>query len=442
MSSSQLVGSGRPVLVVGAGFSGLVAAHYLKRAGFAVEVREMRADVGGLINTRTTEWGLVETAANGILNSKPVEELFDFAGVELIPTLRSARARYIFRGPRNKKNSSTPNHLTREGNPLRWPLSLLESFRVAYFFLRFFFCRSSLRPIAGETIRSWGTRVFSETVSRYTLETAFQGIYAGDPSRMSATLLLSSLFEDRATARRNRPRFRGTVSARGGMGELMTGLRRSLEKQGVRFCFNSPVTMGELQSYGAPIVIATRADQASHLLEHVDPLRASALASIEFLPLITTTVFLKPDSRQLRGFGCLFPPEEAPVLGVLMNNWIFPDRAQNSVSETWIMGGALFKGGRERIQTISDIEVLELIHAQRKLLNNSDDEIVSSVVTRWPNALPHFTIDLEKQVPLLRTPQKNIWLLGNYTGAVGLGKIVDQAFFLAEQILQQGTWSK
>src|SRR3954471_17008863 len=96
----------RPVTVVGAGFSGLAAAFYLSRAGFQVEVIEAQAQPGGLISTARTPIGLVESAANALLNSRRVEELFGLCGLELVFTKPDAQKRFIFR----------------RGSARRWPL--------------------------------------------------------------------------------------------------------------------------------------------------------------------------------------------------------------------------------------------------------------------------------------------------------------------------------
>ena len=55
--------------VVGAGFSGLTTAYFLTKCGFKVRVFEKTDRAGGLIRTIRSAHGLVETAANGLLNS-------------------------------------------------------------------------------------------------------------------------------------------------------------------------------------------------------------------------------------------------------------------------------------------------------------------------------------------------------------------------------------
>lgn len=412
----------RRVTVVGAGFSGLVSAYYLHRAGFQVEVIEQSSRPGGLINTVDLQEGRVETAANGLLNSALVEELFDEIGVPLIATRKEARKRFILR----------------EGRPRRWPLGLIASLSLFWFVLRFIFVRSRVAPRACESVTEWGARVMGEEASRYTIETALQGIYAGDAEKMSASLIVGRFFTRKAKDTRSRvtrkPRQRGTVSAELGMGQLIQGLRSYLEKQGVSFAFGE-VFAFESNRVQAPVVVATSAIEASRLLERVDPERAQSLARIEILSLVTTTVFFKEANPLVQGFGCLMPPREGRrVLGALMNSFIFTGRSHQGFSETWIMGGARLARTVPRLLEMSDAEVLATIQDERESCFGARGEVLTYRVTRWPLALPHYTVDLEHVLPLVRENRKNVFLIGNYLGEIGLAKILERAERLPDEI--------
>ena len=66
--------SGRDVHIIGAGVSGLLMAYYLKKAGHNVTVFE-KERVGGKIQTKHTEAGPAEKAANAIYTSPEALEL-------------------------------------------------------------------------------------------------------------------------------------------------------------------------------------------------------------------------------------------------------------------------------------------------------------------------------------------------------------------------------
>ena len=435
-------GNQRPVTVVGAGFSGLCAAYHLVRAGYHVEVHEASERPGGLINTLALPFARVETAANGLLNSPAVEELFSSVGLPLTTTLPTARKRFIFRG-----------------KPRRFPLGFFGVMGLAWFFLQFALARRDrVAPRAGETVREWGHRVMGVEATTYLVEGALQGIYAGDAGRMSATLILGRFFPPAGPGEKERrlanafhqwrlkraepkaakgpKRIRGTVSAPGGMGELIDRMRAYLEGQGVVFKFSTTVGMSVEPSH--PVVVATSAPQASRLLSDLDPARSALLAQFELVPIVTATVSYREPSLY-KGFGCLFPPiEKRKALGVLMNNFIFPNRAHEGYSETWILGGAS-ESSRDLL-AMSDSELLALIQSERHLTLKVASDIIGHKITRWPQAIPHYTVELERLLPGLRGTSRNVLLAGNYLGQIGLGKILEATRELPEEINRTGKW--
>ena len=402
------------VTIVGAGFSGLAAAHFLERAGFDVEIFEAKSEAGGRIATKQMSFGIAETAANGILNSVLVEDFFREVGCPMIGTESTARARYIFR----------------DGRPRQWPFRFFESLRVIWFLFRYLFARESLRPRPLESIASWGERAFSKTVARYSIEAALQGIYAGDPKRLSASLILAPLFSKKKTTRK--PKFRGTVSAPQGMGQLISSIETSLKERGVKFHYGQAFSEGDIAAMASPVVIATEAPAAAKLLSKVDSERAKAVGAIETLPIVTVTAAFPEEPLKYKGFGCLFPVGSAKALGVLQNTFIFKGRVKNALSETWILGGAEHAGSSYTEQ--SDQEFIETIVEERKRVCGSPQKPIDFLVTRWPKALPHFTVDLEKNSEAIRRSNGKVFLLGNYTGGIGLAKILEQAEQLALEI--------
>jgi oxygen-dependent protoporphyrinogen oxidase len=423
------------VTVIGAGFSGLASAFFLVRAGYEVEIHDSSERVGGLISTAELPEGLAESAANGMLNSPLVEEIGHETGIQMQAVQRASRRRFIFRG----------------GRARRWPLSLLATLHLALFAVRYIFARAQLRPRQGETVQSWGARTLGVEASRYTIETALQGIYAGDTTRMSASLILGRFFTHEtssvdATLRQSKKSLiRGTVAPVGGMQKWTTGLRKYLEQRGVTFHLHEKYNANQLmnEKVKRPVVIATGAASAAELLAIVDAKRAQYLNRIEKLSLVSTTVFFKDALPKLAGFGCLFPPvEKRQVLGVLMNNFIFQGAVQAGVtSETWMMGGALapkMAGGDE----LSDAEVLARICEERRACFGARSEVVNYKIHRWANALPHYTVELENFLPLLQPVHENVVLIGNYLGQIGLAKILERANRLPAMLAADGHWTE
>jgi len=415
------------VRVIGAGFSGLTSAYYLQKAGFQVEVFEKSKSFGGLIQTLKTPYGLVETAANAFMNSRLLQEMAKEIGASLLPARREARKRFIFRN-----------------RPRRFPVDFLEIFAILKFFFKIIFSRQSLLPKPFESIREWGGRTLSKSLSFYTIETALQGIYAGQPNNMSATLILKNIFSIKPD-KKGVKIVRGSVAPAGGMAEFTEKLFLYLQKQGVEFSFGQAFQEKSLGSF-VPTLITIPAYEAAQLLEHDEPALSTGLRQIDYLPIITANVFLKSDAKCLQGFGCLFPPqEENLVLGVLFNHWIFEGRVKNAISENWILGGARVKNKKEFL-SMSDHDVLNLILAQRgRLFRKRDQNTMSSVlgslldvkITRWERAFPHYTIELERLLRHLQPTKKNIFLHGNYLGQLGLTKLLEKSAQMPELIAEQ-----
>jgi len=399
------------ITVVGAGFSGLTTAYFLTKHGFKVRIIEKADRAGGLIKTIRTEHGLVETAANGLLSSARLEAMCAEIGVPLIATRRDAHKRFIYRGK--------PKQL-----PLRAGDMIALSARFAVNSVR-------LRPRPFETVSHWGRRVLGRGATNYLLIPALGGIYAGDPNRLSAGLIFgkAKLPDHLHTNRPAKWKLRGTVAPPNGMQQLIDGLREHLARAGVEFLFNHD----EKANARDPAVICLSASAAANDLSEVGPELSDALQRIEMLSLATVTCFYGSDAAKLNGFGCLFPRDQGfRSRGVLFNTSIFEGRGP-AHAETWIFGGALDVD----VVNLSDEAFAEIIAAERERFYGAHNEPLDIRITRWPNALPHYTVDLEKILTTLPSPPANIAVVGNYLGRIGLAKILERAAVVAEDFAQR-----
>lgn len=403
----------RTIKVVGAGFSGLITAYYLVKAGCRVCLVDSASQVGGMLRTIRTEHGLVETAANGVRNSARLEALCADIGVPLRGTSREARARFIYRG-----------------RPRRWPLSVGDVLRLI---LRMAGTGGNLKPRPFETIAGWGKRVVGSGGTEYFLAPALGGIYAGDPKRLSASLIFNKALlpdELRATAP-SRPKLKGTVTPPEGMQQLIDVLADYLRHAGVEFSLNQPARA----TSGEPTVLCTSASAAAAYLSAIAPDLSHQLRTIEMLPLLTATSFYSASPKRLKGFGCLFPRGQGfRALGVLFNSFIFAGRGP-AHSETWIFGGAL---DREVLQQ-DDNTLRAMIGGERERLYGCHEEPLATHLTRWPEALPHYSIELERVLKTVPPIPPQIGLVGNYLGRIGLTGIIERAARVAENFSKQAT---
>ena len=385
--------------VIGAGMSGLAAAWHLADCGHAVTVIEQSSQPGGLIQTRQTEHGLVETGANAFVWDETVAAWFQ--RLELAPTfpLTSGKRRYIFRN----------------GRARRWPLSVAESAGLAARFGAAYLTRATS---AGEheTMAAWCHRVIGPAATHWLLEPAMQGIYASPPGALSAR----AIFDGRRRGSRR------LVAPEGGMGQFTTRLYERLRDRGVRFEFNTSVSSIEA---GVPTVVSTPAPAAARLVSTHAPGLARAITDVRLAALATVTMFFEPHPTDLRGFGILFPSGVGiNALGVLYNADIFCGRSVWR-SETWIAGD------RDRgITSWDDDRLMQMLSADRRRLTGRDSSPLSRHITRWPAAIPIYDQAIRALAPALEALPPWLGLAGNYLGRIGVAALLEQAATAAERV--------
>ncbi len=343
-----------------------------------------------------------------MLNGPGVGELFLDAGVPLRTPPREGRRRYIERNRTLK----------------RWPLGFTETLGLLACWL-FSRMRRAHLPRKFENLKDWSARVLTKSAFRHLLAPAMQGIYAGDPDRLSASLLLKRFL----TQKRARITPRGTVFPPFGMGQLIFGLTDFLNLQGVELKLNTSgdFLLNEKIPGGDFVVIATSAPCASQLLAKSYPELSATLGRIQMLSLVTVQVFAAVDDSVLDGFGALFPRGGGMrSLGVICDHTLFPERSSGP-SERWILGGAL----DPEIVSLSDEKIMDIVRQDRLRLGGKKP-LQGWVITRKPQALPHYTTALEECLTQIRLPP-GLLLAGNYLGAIGLTQIFQNCERLAEQ---------
>ncbi len=302
----------KQVTIIGGGFSGLATAYYLAREGTPVTLIEKQERLGGLIDTLRTPWGPVETAASGIRSSARLESLAAELGVPLVTAKKESKRRYLYRG-----------------GPRQWPLSIGESLGMAGH-LASQLAIGRFRPRQGETVREWGSRLVGKAATQNILAAALQGIYAGDPDRLSASLIMGK------KEKPEKGELKGLVAPPIGLIELIEALQAKLESLGVEIRTGTEAD----PDVEGPLVVCTSARDAAKLLTRRAPETAKILDSIEMLPLLRVTAFYPASENTIPGFGILFPRKQGiRALGVLFNTNIFPGRGEGH-SESWIYGGA------------------------------------------------------------------------------------------------------
>lgn len=404
----------REAIVVGAGISGLLSAYRLDQAGFKVTLLEASQRSGGLIRTIKTPLGLVESAAHSILASNPVEKLFLELGVPLTPLKKEGRARFILRN----------------GTPRRFPLSLPETLCASLLAAS---ARADLRH-ESVTLEDWSNQVLGTAFTQRALSAFLLGIYGALPSEicvraafpalttMQGKTLLGWFFSHKR--RGKRPHMKAPLE---GMGALVSALEiRLKERLGDRFKLDTQVT--ELPE-SPNVILCVPARKAIALVEKLDSVLAQALSKVNYVPLVSVTVFFKASDflKVPRGIGVLMPPiENREVLGVLFSSSSFEGRAlsPDNIALTAMLGGTISPG----VIDLSDKEILKKVLRELRDNFGLKGSPIGVEISRIPQAIPCYgpgVLEVWRAARLGFCASPGRVLFGNYTGQVSIRGMIE-----------------
>ena len=392
------------ISIVGAGFSGLTLAYQLQRLGYRVNVFESSHQVGGMIQKKQSGNLVADTAANAVMLTPIVLEMLQSLKIPYESAAKESSRRFIFRD-----------------RPRRWPLGVFETLSVIFrTLLPLLFFRKFFKPKTCENVQAWGIRCFGKALAQNVLAPAINGIYASPTENLSAELIIGKFFRKSKKAGRSL----GLVSGETCMHDLVQSLQQSLDKRGVRFKFGSKFEDWKDHKF---IFICTRADEAADLLDGFeDPIarqNAAHLRQITYVPLGRFNLqFSDPPPAKYQGFGILFCRDQGiQSLGVLQNSHIFKRRTP--YNESWIVSDK---------EQLGDAEMTQKILEDRSLCYKIKSQAPkASVVVRWPNGIPEYSIRLLEIIQQLK-PMRGIFLHGNYLGQLGLSGIAENSYTLAQ----------
>ncbi|XDD52498.1 NAD(P)/FAD-dependent oxidoreductase [Leptospira sp. WS92.C1] len=412
-------------IIIGAGFTGLLYATLGVQKGQSVLLYEKQSRSGGLIQSVQTPFGLVETAANGILNSYQLEELASYLNLEIIPTQKISKKRYLWVN----------------GAPRRIPLSPIGVLRLLCGILTI---PSGIRR--EESVYQWGKRVLGEEAVKNVFEPGLSGIYAGDLKHMSAELILGDWIDSDVPLWKNiRKKLlkikkeskipkhkKGTVSFRGGLGELLIAMEtkvKSFPTSKILYSEEAPsLNVLRKKFPHAKITIACGLDSSLSILSSSVPVFKRYQKICRTLGVVTVTRFGKRSLLGPKtGFGILFPLDSGfRARGVLLNSSIFPGRVfDGQYSETYIFGGAM----DPEISRMKENEIVMILEEDRKKISPEKDEPLNHYVTVWKSALPVYDAALlEFNKELDRSLPEGIIVEGNFRYGIGLSSILKRAW--------------
>jgi oxygen-dependent protoporphyrinogen oxidase len=429
------------IVVIGAGLTGLSAAHTLKRELRAraldagIVLLESHRQAGGHARTVLEGGFLAEAGPSAFLDREPeMMALVDELG--LTPRLVEARPparRFLLRGSRLHRVPESPRGLL-TSSLLSWPAKLRL---IAEPFAR--------RAPAGieETVHGFATRRIGREAADVLVEAAVGGISAGDARQLSVSAQFPMIVEMErdhgsliraALARRGRRSRRLTLSR--GIGTLADAMASALDgacRLGATALALVPDASGwRVETPGGAIaadlvLLATPARTTSSLLR---PLAADAADALDRVPYATVAVAaLGFEARQLRtpldGYGYLVTRgEPGAVLGVSWDSTLFPGRAP----EGHVLVRAFLGGLRHpEVATWTDGETMAHALEHVSTVLGADGTPVLSRLFRWPSAIAQYTLGHLDRVRRVREAVQRlpgVWVCGTAFDGVSMNHAV------------------
>jgi|PlaIllAssembly_1097288.scaffolds.fasta_scaffold03594_2 oxygen-dependent protoporphyrinogen oxidase len=388
--------------IVGAGLSGLATAFYVKRARPDAElvVFESNPGPGGAMHTEVIEGFRFEAGPNGFLTNKPdcLQLVQDSGAAEhLLPSSDLARKRYIYTDRLHRMPESPP--LFVKSKLLSWPQKLRMAGEVFV---------PARREGPEESLRDFGNRRLGAGFTSVFLDAMSAGIYGSTPDKLSVEAAFplvvalereyGGLFRGMIAKRKKEAGPGGVLtSTRGGISTLANHLRgviqaewrfsepvQTVERAGARFRVTSAAGLTEVDR----VVICATSYAAAGMVQPLDAELARRLAAIAYSPIAVVGFGYRTLPDPLDGFGLLTTSAaRLPILGVLWDSSIFPDRAPPGCKCIRVL-----LGGQRSPELVNQDEA-GLIRTARAGLEKSmglTQDADVTFVKRWDRGIPSY----------------------------------------------------
>ncbi len=447
------------IAVIGAGISGLSAAHFLKKGGAAVTVFERHSAPGGTIGTKVVDGYLVEGGPNSTSETNFVidELLSDLSiGDEKVYADEASKHRFILR---NGKLHALP------GGPGSFISTKLWTLGGK---LRLF-----AEPFVGraeyeESIADFVTRRLGSEFLDYAINPFVAGVYAGSPSDLSVRAAFPKLYaleekyggllKGAVLGARERKK-RGTrakasaklFSLRSGMGVLPATIARelgdairygaevgSVNSAGAQFTVNFTLN-GKSDSYTYDaVVLSAPAFAAAAIVKSWLPELSSELSKIKYPPVAVAVLGYKREQVKidLRGFGFLVPEvENRKILGTIWSSSIFPARAPEGFVEfTTFVGGSR----QPKLASLPNEEIARVAHEENAALMRISGSPAFRAVSKWDRAIPQYNIghlSILDAVRHVESLHKGFYICCNYKDGISVADCIANGKSTAEKLL-------
>jgi oxygen-dependent protoporphyrinogen oxidase len=452
-----------PVLIVGAGISGLTCAYQLRKSGIDAHIVEAASQPGGVIRSKRRDGFLLELGPQSFSGTPPLRNLCRVLGIEneLIEAPHSAPRFLLINGQLKAAPLSPPAFFA----------SSLFSAKTKFSIIRDLLGHA-VPPYVDESVAAFTRRKFSAELLDKLVGPFVSGIYAGDPEKLSLRAAFPQLHEAerssgsvirgmmRAAKSKPGPKQRPTLqSFRDGNETLIkalaanlgSALRCGVEATAIQQSGDEMPQSGKAESSkalavalktksGAETIVADRlvlAVPTYVAAKLLPPKIATPFEEIEYAPLAAVSLGYRREDvgHSLEGFGFLIPRSEGlRTLGTVWNSSLFTDRApQGSVLLTSFIGGAM----DPQAVGLSTEEISTIVHREISRVLSIRNQPTFSNVEIYQRALPQYNIGHATRVANLERESSallNIKLVGNYLRGPAMGVCIEQALAVADEI--------
>jgi protoporphyrinogen/coproporphyrinogen III oxidase len=435
----------QPVIIAGAGLSGLTIAYELQKREVPYIIMEAGPEVGGVVKSMHVNGFELDAGPNSIGATPETIAFIKELGIqgEMMEATAASKNRFLVRN--NTLHAVSPH-----------PLKIMQSKYIGVgakwrlFTERF---RKAGKPVAEESVSSFVNRRFGREINEYLFEPILSGIYAGNPDDLSIQEVLPMLprWEQEygsvtAGLMKNMKTMGGRkiVAFKGGNVILAERLR-SLLNTHVRFnCAVTGVTQGAedfIVQYNenghtdmmnaSRVIFTTPAYSTATAIAGLDAALAGSLNKIHYPHMGVLHLGFGEEAlaKVPAGFGFLVPHAAGKhFLGAICNSAVFPSRApKGKALFTVFVGGArqeeLFtKLGVEKLQEVVVREFMSVLGLE------TPPELQR--FSEWKKAIPQLNTGhakIREQIVAFEQAHKGIQIAGSFVSGVAVPAIIQAA---------------
>ena len=456
------------VVVVGAGISGLAAAHALvasREPGTPLEVTVLETSdrPGGKLLTVDLDGMPIEAGADSFVVRKPwAVELCQELGLAEEVVITGSWGAFVWtRGKLIAYPDRSPFGIPSDvGDLLGWQgLPRGPKLRAALDLVR-----PARRDPADEALGALLRRRLGARASRVLVEPLLGGLHAGDPMRLS---VLATFPELKAWETKHGSLLRGAKAAVGAAGEekghkpmfatlwggLSTVVNRLIDSIGPdRVRLVQPVeTIGRVgggfsirpAGNGGPpvaadaVILATPAHETARLLEALNPSAANELSEIPYASTAVVFLAYKPGtaSRLPQGTGLVVPAGEATITAC---TWVSRKWPRQEFGGRAVLRCFVGRAGAGQAMDLSDDELIAVVAREVERMTPIGAEPSASRVVRWDRSMPQYEVGHLDRVgriesSLSETP--GLFVTGSAYQGVGIPDCIRQGREAADGVL-------